>query len=125
MAYRPGKARIALFFAVLAGMIALAFGWALGGAYSETFPRPFNAAQWKAASTYDKTRCGMIVDLQYRIGLAGKTREEVVQLLGSPEDRYNDPSYSHWHLCPSVMDIWVIEVQWKDGRVVSARVRDT
>jgi hypothetical protein len=67
----------------------------------------------------------MIADLQYRVGVEGRTRAEIFGLLGPPEDEDSDPTVSHWHLCPSFMDIYILEVRWDDGRVVDAWVRDT
>jgi len=46
-------------------------------------------------------------------------------MLGKAEDEDSDPSTSHWHLCPSFMDIWILEVRWHNDRVAEAWVRDT
>jgi len=67
----------------------------------------------------------MIIDLQNRIGLVGRTENDLTRLLGPAEDHDNDTALSHWHLCPSFMDVWILEVRWKNGRAVSAKVRDT
>jgi hypothetical protein len=67
----------------------------------------------------------MIADLQYRIGVDGKSRAELVALLGEPADRYNGLEWAHWELCLSFMDVWILEVRWENGRATSARVRDT
>ena len=86
---------------------------------------PFDPASWKAADTLrDTTRCDMVTDLQSDGGLKGLTQAEVVQRLGKP-DSHDDTSPMHYHLCPSAMDIRILEIQFEDGRVASTRVRDT
>ncbi|PKP89800.1 MAG: hypothetical protein CVT77_16885 [Alphaproteobacteria bacterium HGW-Alphaproteobacteria-16] len=118
----------ALGCALLSLLIAIAFaalyGWLSGGPYTSAVPRPFNSAEWKLAE--GDTRCGMITDLRYRVGIIGKTRTELYEMLGKPEhEDGNAPVSDHWHLCPSFMDIYILEVRWQDDRVVSAVVRDT
>lgn len=106
--------------------IALPVLYLLGGPYTETFPRPFNSEQWIAGHEIrDDRRCGMIADLKARVGLEGKTREEIVVLLGEPEEFRLEPDISRWLLCPSFMDIWVLAIKWENGRVVEAFVHDT
>lgn len=85
----------------------------------------FDPTAWKAADTLrDTTRCDMVTDLQNRGGLKGLTQAEVIQRLGEP-DSHDDTSLMHYHLCPSFMDIRILELQFEDGRVMSTRVRDT
>lgn len=103
----------------------LPIGCMAGGPYTEAVPQPFDAERWKSADTWGDTRCAMIADLLHRKGLEGRTRAEVIGLLGQPEDERGDTKLSHWHLCPSFMDIWILEVRWENGRVASAWVRDT
>ena len=108
--------------------VGLPFAYIAGGAYTETFPRFFNSEKWIAVSANnidDDRRCGMLADLNLRVGIAGKTREEVIALLGEPEDRRREPSTSYWLLCPSFVDIWVLGVRWENGRAVDAFVHDT
>lgn len=108
--------------------IALPFAYIAGGAYTETFPRAFSSESWIAASGNsldDERRCGMLADLNYRVGIEGKTREEVLALLGEPEDRRREPTVSYWLLCPSFLDIWVLGVRWENGRAVETLVHDT
>jgi hypothetical protein len=45
--------------------------------------------------------------------------------LGEPEGERGEAGLSHWHLCPSFMDVWILEVRWENGRVSQAWVRDT
>lgn len=87
--------------------------------------QPFDAVRWKAASGWDNTRCSMLTDLGSRIGVVGKTRAELDRLLGPSSDEDGDRTSSHWHVCPSLADIYVLEVRWRSDRAVSARVRDT
>lgn len=95
------------------------------GPYTTTIPRTFNSEKWKAADTWGDARCGMIADLNYRVGVVGRTRTDLIAMLGEPEDEDNDPSTSHWHLCPSFLDIFILEVRWRNDRAVDAWVRDT
>lgn len=125
MAYTSGKAPALIAISCFAAIVLLFFGWLTGGAYAETFPHPFDAARWKTANTGQATRCGMILDLQYRIGIVGRTRSDLSRQLGAPVDNAHDPSTSSWPLCPSFMDVWVLEVRWRDGRAASAAVHDT
>lgn len=108
--------------------VALPFAYLAGGAYTKTFARPFKSESWIPASGNsfdDKRRCGMLADLTFRVGITGKTREEVVALLGEPEDRRREPGMSYWLLCPSSMDICVLGVRWSDGRAVETVMHDT
>jgi hypothetical protein len=113
---------------VIAGVVivvALGLAWLSGGAYTEAVPRPFNSERWKAADTWGDARCGMVADLTQRVGLVGRSRAEIVALLGEPEDEDADPTSSHWHLCPSFMDVYILEVRWRGDRVAATKVRDT
>ena len=123
MSYSRSKKGPALVLATMLLLLLLPFGCIAGGAYTEAFPRPFSSAKWKVGQ--GDARCGMIADLQYRVGVVGRTREELVQLLGPAEDNYKDRSVSAWLLCPSFMDVWILEVRWEADRAKSAWVRDT
>lgn len=100
---------------------------ALGAPYTTHMPRPFDARAWAAAKTnFDDTRCGMIADLKYRVGIAGKSREDLGRLLGEPEILpHRDPAASYWLLCPSFLDIWVLRIDWIGDRAISSTVHDT
>jgi hypothetical protein len=105
---------------------ALAFGWfiGLGAPHLIGVPRPFNSKAWKAADTDTNLRCNMLLDLENRIGLVGKTETEIRTLLGTGDNRESGPP-RYYLLCPSFLDIYIIELEWKDGRVASSLVRDT
>lgn len=115
--------------AVAIVVAALPVVWLMGRPYTSTFPRPFDSEVWKAADPSawpaDDTRCGMVADLQLRVGIEGKTRHALSQLLGEPEKLSGDPSASYWLLCPSFLDVWVLRVRWENGRAVDAIVHDT
>jgi len=100
---------------------ALAVTGCLGETRYAKYPGPFDAQKWQAAEGDD--RCNMVDDLRERIGLDGKSRPEVTALLGEPEA--HDGSPDHYYLCPSFLDVWILEVHWEDGRVTSTRIRDT
>ena len=70
-------------------------------------PRSFNSQAWKSLDR--DSRCDMVDDLMQRIGLVGKSRAEIVAMLGEPETHDNPPD--HYHLCPSSMDIWILEIR--------------
>lgn len=126
MAYKmSGKARLTGCGLMLGAFILLPLLYIGGGAYTEALPRPFNSARWKSVDHWGDTRCAMLADLRTRIGIEGKTREELVELLGPDENEETDASISHWHLCPSFMDVWILEVRWDDGIARDSWVRDT
>ena len=117
-----GCLALALFMTAMVGLVSTCV---FPGPYTSALPRPFNSDRWKAADTWSDTRCSMLADLKHRIGVVGKTQAELYRLLGKPPHEDGDPTSSHWELCPSFMDIFILEVEWRDGRAVSARVRDT
>lgn len=123
---RQSRRRSCILLAVLAaGVPALAIGWIASKPYTSTLPRAFDSAGWQAADTDGNTRCGMLADLTYRVGVEGKSRAEIIAMLGKPDDTGGDPMWSYWLLCPSFMDVYVLEIRWDKERVVSATVRDT
>lgn len=119
--------RIGCLVAAAIVALLLAAGWAsvFGGPYTKTVPQFFNSTGWQRADLTSNTRCSMVGDLIGRVGVVGKSRAELVELLGSPEGHGNDPVVSHWHLCPSFMDVYIMEVRWSGDKAVSASVRDT
>ena len=125
MTYKSGKSGAVAFVAFIGIGLALFYGWLTGGAYTETWPRPFDSSEWKSADTWGYTRCGMVADLQFREGVVGKTSAELTHLLGEAQTSSYDDDASYWLLCPSFLDFWILEVRWQDGRVISAIVRDT
>lgn len=117
------RRRVILFLTMVAAL-ALLYGWLEGGPNTSNLPRPFDSTRWKAANA--DARCGMVADLIYRIGVVGRTRGQIYEMLGQPETESNGtPGLDHWHLCPSSMDVYILEVRWKDNRVAAAHVRDT
>lgn len=110
--------RLPLLFVIIVPLLAAS---CIGETDHATNPRPFDAQLWRAASGDD--RCNMVDDLLERTGLKGKTRAELIALLGEPETHDDPPD--HYHLCPSFMDVWILEVEWENGRVASTRIRDT
>lgn len=118
---------------VLLGLVALILalpaGWLAGRPYTSIIPRSFNSQAWKEADGTrwpdDNTRCSMIADLRLRVGIEGKTQARLLELLGPDDSESKGSNVSHWHLCPSFMDIWILEIRWKDGKAEDAWVRDT
>ncbi len=102
----------------------MVFFFAIGTPYTSTYPRLFNPESWRLAE--GDARCGMIADLEYRIGIVGQTRADLYRMLGKPEvESGGDPNLSQWGLCPSFMDYYILEVRWRNNVVVSAEIRDT
>ena len=99
--------------------------WLLGGPYTEALPRLFDARGWKQAGGLQTSRCAMMLDLQAKIGLLGKSRDEIAALLGPADVNLHGDQISQWGLCPSFMDVWILEIHWGNGRVAKAVVRDT
>ena len=115
------KVVVAALLLIGAGVFWL-FGVGTPGAMN--LPRPFSASRWKAPDEERYARCSMVADLRHRIGLVGKTRVEIIRLLGAPDEQQSGyPTV--YLLCPSMADIFILELEWKQGRVASAIVRDT
>ena len=107
-------------------LLVVLFAWflGLGTPGMMNLPRPFDSEQWKAADPSSKVRCGMAADLRYRIELVGKSDAEVLELLGQADDEAAGPP-TFYVLCPDLIDFYYLEIEWKDGRVASTRVRLT
>lgn len=122
---RPGLAGCLVFVVLTIALLVAGWFSMFGGPYNKTVPQRFDAERWQAANVVSNTRCSMLWDLTGRVGVVGKTRSELERMLGPAEDEDDDPATSHWHVCPSFMDIYILEVRWEGDRAVSARVRDT
>uniref|UniRef100_UPI001E2AABB1 hypothetical protein n=1 Tax=Sphingomonas sp. CCH20-B6 TaxID=1768769 RepID=UPI001E2AABB1 len=130
MTFRGSKWVVLGSIALIAFAAALFFAWLAGGPYTKTWPTKFDAARWKASSATwsgpdaraDTVRCGMLLDLTFRIGIGGRRHSELIQMLGVPA---GDSASGFWTLCPNFMDHWILEVDWRDGRASNPRVRDS
>ena len=124
MSYSDNRSKLFGCFALAASGIGLFLLLMLiinPGPYTSAIPRPFNSERWKEVSHWnDDTRCGMILDLLHRVGIEGKSRKELFDLLGPDENENRDRTTSHWHLCPSFLDIYILEVRWQNDRVADA-----
>lgn len=132
MPYRVNRKQQMAGCAAASGLLALILllpvAHILAGPYSETYPRRFNSQQWIAASgtvAEDTIRCGMLGHLKWRVGLEGRDREEVISMLGEPDDKRHEPDVSYWMLCPSFLDVWVLGTRWENGRVAEVIIHDT
>ncbi len=130
MAYSDRRSKIAGY--LLMPVILAAAGWLMltllfpGPSYTSAFPRTFNSTLWKQnAKAETDVRCAMIADLRFRISLKGRSRAELVNMLGDPQDRDDQAETSYWLLCPSFMDVWILEVRWEGDHVADDWVRDT
>ena len=128
MTYRPR--RLAPFFAVFAiasAVLVLPFGCMVARPYSDGLPRRFSASAWQAApAAFDgETRCRMLLDLQVRVGLVGRSRREIVALLGPADGENRGGANSYWLLCPSFLDVYILVVSWRGEVAVAAGVADT
>lgn len=86
-----------------------------------TEPRSFSADAWR--NNRGNARCDMVEHLVDHIGLTGRTRSDLYKMLGEPDSSSGGADF--YHLCPSFMDIYVLEIRWRDDTVGAARVRDT
>ena len=84
-------------------------------------PRAFDTKAWQADRGND--RCDMAEDLMERVGLHGRTHAELVDLIGEADKR--DGRSDFYYLCPSYMDIYVLQIRWRNERVAEAVIRDT
>ena len=113
-------------WAWIAGCAALGLGliwlFGVGTPGAMNFPRPFSSELWKAARPGSYVRCAMVSHLRY--GMNGKSRSEVVALLGPDIDGAVDPPRVYG-LCPSLSDVYILEINWVGDRVESTIVRDT
>ena len=127
MSYRTGLKTRALGCGVmLVVFVIVPAGYVASGAYTEALPRPFNSKSWIAGSDIaDERRCGMLADLRLRVGVIGKSRRELIGILGEPQDEDSDSSSNYWLLCPSFLDIWVLRIRWENDRAADAFVHDT
>jgi hypothetical protein len=112
-----------LLAAALLGVTAVWF-FGIGTPVMMTMPRPFSAERWRTAEDGSYVRCAMVADLRYRIGLVGRTGADVVELLGPP-DLASGGLPASYVLCPSFMDVYILEIRWENGRVAATEVRDT
>ena len=122
---RLGPAGCLVFVVLTVAVLAAGLSSMFRGPYDRAVPQRFDPRKWQAADGGSTTRCSMLRDLTGRVGVVGKTRSELERMLGPAEDEDDDPAMSHWHVCPSFMDIYILEVRWEGDRAVSARVRDT
>lgn len=94
------------------------------------FPgRPFDAAAWKDEAQVEQgVRLGMADRLLARRTLLGKTRDEVVELLGEPPPT---AYFANWHMgywLGPERSLFSIDSEWlvlrlaQDGRVVDTRI---
>jgi hypothetical protein len=129
MAYSDRRSKIT--GCLLMPVILAVAGWLMltllfPGPYTSAFPRTFNSTLWKQNDKVETDiRCAMIADLRFRVGLKGRSRAELVDLLGHPQDQDDAPETSYWLLCPSLADIWILEIRWEGDHVADDCVRDT
>lgn len=107
-------------------MLALALVWlfGIGTPLFMAFPRSFDSGLWKTADRFDNARCRMVGDLTHRIGLVGRTADEVHRILGPP-DEGEEGSITGYFLCLSAADYFIMELTWQGDRVAAVEVRDT
>lgn len=90
-----------------------------------TSHRRFDRAEWMSADVTQRVRVEMIDDLNHRRLLIGKTRAEVLALLGPPTDELADWDLA-WYLGPS--GGYGIDPEWlalrldDSGRVIRYKV---
>lgn len=113
------RRRRVLMIALVAFSVLLLIEMTTPGAFN--LPMRFSSSHWKASSGWQQTRCRMMADLKHRVGLTGRSQQEVIELLGVP-DIAVDASTSAYLLCPMLDDVYILELVWQQGRVASIRV---
>ncbi|MCU0731280.1 MAG: hypothetical protein MUE84_06800 [Hyphomonas sp.] len=109
-------------FALLAAVLSSSLVGCSGDSPQLTLsPQTFTAKDWQANRGND--RYDMVQDLIERVGLRGRGRTEVLALLKAPGKR--DGPSDLYFLCPSDMDIYVLQIGWGDEKIASATIRDT
>lgn len=108
---------------VLGLILLLSILWmiGLGTPDATNLPRFFSTKVWReSAGPFDQTRCSMVFDLRHRVGIVGKTRGEIEQLLGPPNLEFSETT--EYVLCPSMVDYHMLEIRWKEGRSTGSRI---
>ncbi|MDB5472202.1 MAG: hypothetical protein JWR84_3762 [Caulobacter sp.] len=120
-ATRLSRRRISLL--VLAAAVFAVSIWAVVG--YQASHRPFDRAEWLSADVEQRIRVQMVDDLDHRHHLVGKTRAEVVALLGPTTDEFTDWDLV-WYLGPSsgygIDPEWLVMRLDDAGRVRSYKV---
>lgn len=128
--HEPMRTSSARWLAALGIILALLISgsWLLGvGTYRMmSLPRLFSSQLWKGAKNgavdgSNDVRCRMVLDLRTRVGLAGRSQAEVLQLLGDERENPTKPPETYI-LCPSLADYYVLKLTWANGKVISTRV---
>jgi hypothetical protein len=94
-----------------AGLTHISIWWIL------VFPTQFDAGAWKRSPRESEVRSAMAEDLIYSRVLLGKTRSEVVELLGSPGS-YSGPGKQFYGLSGHLCEGFVVE--FDDEKAVAA-----
>jgi hypothetical protein len=96
-------------------------------------PKAFDAQAWRAGDVGQRAR--MVHDLVRSSTLMGRTQQEVIELLGPPDNQWPDSLqyfYVHHRLLDGWLDLpfsnwreWLmIEFDPKSGRVIEAQTQD-
>ena len=118
------------------GLTLLTFGVCVAvpvGNYLLYSTRPFDADRWQRGDSRQRAR--MVADLRFSGILLGKSRNEVVELLGPPDREYGsglEYDYIHGDLLSQLLDLpfanwrqWVwIEFDEESGQVQRVEMRD-
>jgi hypothetical protein len=113
--------------------ILVAWFFGIGTPTGQNLPRPFQSSVWKSADGFNtKVRCSMVSDLRHRVDLVGRSRADVIKLLGPDQTRdihpHEAPSSAEpklYVLCPDFPDWMVMTLEWQNGRVTNTDVWQT
>ena len=134
---RARQRRSIILAPLLAGLIffGMLISWffGVGTPNAQNLPRPFQSKVWKASDGFQtKARCSMVGDLRNRIGLVGRSRTDIVALLGAgdtreiyPHEKSSSSQPTTYVLCEDFPDYIVMTIEWQNGRVSRTYVSQT
>jgi len=105
---------------IIGAVIGALAGWVTGG------QKPFDAELWKVAPA-EKTRLSMADDLMHSRLLVGRSRQEVLILLGTPTNTDKWQDWDMIYVLGPCRCLFPIDYEWlvlrlEDDRVTDARV---
>lgn len=105
--------------------VALSPVFRLGPLPADASPRPFHPTKW--ADGGNGTRIGMAKQLVTDGALVGRSRDDLIAMLGTPSDRFGTPNETWWFVGEGgqgMFDDWYILVTFgEDQKTVAAEIK--